>query len=41
MSERFDALVIGAGFGGLGAALTLASAGARVGLVEALTYPGG
>ena len=41
MTQRYDALVIGAGFGGLGAALTLASAGARVALVEALTYPGG
>lgn len=37
----FDAAVIGAGFGGLGAALTLAQAGARVLLVEALAYPGG
>lgn len=41
MAERYDALVIGAGFGGLGAALTLAEAGARVALCEALTYPGG
>lgn len=37
----FDALVIGAGFGGLGAALTLAERGARVALCEALRYPGG
>ena len=37
----FDALVIGAGFGGLGAALTLAERGARVVLLEALRYPGG
>lgn len=36
-----DVLVIGAGFGGLGAALTLAEAGARVLVCEALTYPGG
>lgn len=36
-----DALVIGAGFGGLGAALTLAEQGARVTVLEALTYPGG
>ena len=36
-----DAVVIGAGFGGLGAALTLAERGARVALVESLTYPGG
>ena len=39
--EVFDALVIGAGFGGLGAALTLAEAGARVCLCETLRYPGG
>jgi len=37
----FDALVIGAGFGGLGAALTLAERGARVALRESLRYPGG
>jgi phytoene dehydrogenase-like protein len=36
-----DVLVIGAGFGGLGAALTLAERGARVALREALRYPGG
>ncbi len=36
-----DVAVIGAGFGGLGAALTLAEAGARVTLCEALRYPGG
>lgn len=40
-SNRFDAIVIGAGFGGLGAALTLAEAGARVCVLEQLTYPGG
>ena len=39
--EDVDAIVIGAGFGGLGAALTLAERGARVVLLEALTYPGG
>ncbi|MDP2311329.1 MAG: FAD-dependent oxidoreductase [Pseudomonadota bacterium] len=39
--EDLDAIVIGAGFGGLGAALTLAERGARVALLEALTYPGG
>ena len=37
----FDAVVIGAGFGGLGAALRLAESGARVCLLEALNYPGG
>jgi phytoene dehydrogenase-like protein len=36
-----DAIVIGAGFGGLGAALSLAEKGARVRVCEALTYPGG
>ncbi|MEZ4321462.1 MAG: FAD-dependent oxidoreductase [Myxococcota bacterium] len=39
--ERYDTVVIGAGFGGLGAALTLAEAGQRVLLTEALAYPGG
>ena len=37
----YDAIVIGAGFGGLGAALTLAESGLKVGLLEALNYPGG
>lgn len=37
----FDVLVIGAGFGGLGAALTLAEGGAKVCLCESLKYPGG
>lgn len=37
----FDVLVIGAGFGGLGAALELAEGGAKVCLCEALKYPGG
>ncbi|XXX77910.1 FAD-dependent oxidoreductase [Sorangium sp. So ce134] len=36
-----DVLVIGAGFGGLGAALSLAERGAKVVLCEALRYPGG
>src|SRR5512132_396840 len=36
-----DAVVIGAGFGGLGAALSLAERGARVAIVESLAYPGG
>ncbi len=39
--EIFDAIVIGAGFGGLGAAVHLAEGGARVCLLEALNYPGG
>lgn len=37
----YDAVVIGAGFGGLGAALSLSESGLRVGLLEALNYPGG
>ncbi len=41
MSETRDVVVIGAGFGGLAAALELARAGARVTLCEALKYPGG
>lgn len=41
MSQPFDAVVIGAGFGGLGAALRLAEGGARVCLLESLRYPGG
>jgi phytoene dehydrogenase-like protein len=36
-----DAVVIGSGFGGLGAALTLAEAGADVLVLERLNYPGG
>ena len=39
--ERYDAFVVGAGFGGLGAALRLSEGGARVALVETLNYPGG
>lgn len=39
--SAFDAIVVGAGFGGLGAALRLAEGGARVALLERLTYPGG
>ena len=38
---RYDAVVVGACFGGLGAALTLAERGARVLVLEAMTYPGG
>ncbi len=42
MSDRlYDVAVVGAGFGGLGAALTLAEAGADVAILEALKYPGG
>lgn len=37
----FDTVVIGAGFGGLGAALTLTEKGARVYICETLKYPGG
>lgn len=39
--SRYDAIVVGAGFGGLACALRLAEAGAKVLLVEALRYPGG
>jgi phytoene dehydrogenase-like protein len=37
----YDVIVVGAGFGGLGTALTLGQGGARVLLCEALRYPGG
>jgi phytoene dehydrogenase-like protein len=40
-SKNVDAVVVGSGFGGLGAALTLAERGARVVVCEALRYPGG
>ncbi|MDY7093490.1 MAG: NAD(P)/FAD-dependent oxidoreductase [Acidobacteriota bacterium] len=39
--DTYDVIVIGAGFGGLATALTLAEEGARVLLVETLGYPGG
>ena len=39
--KRADAVVIGAGFGGLGAALSLAERGCAVSLFETLRYPGG
>jgi phytoene dehydrogenase-like protein len=39
--SEFDVAVIGAGFGGIGAALALAEAGKRVVLLETLKYPGG
>ncbi len=41
MSQVYDAVVVGAGFGGLGAALALVRGGARVALCETLSYPGG
>lgn len=41
MTERADVVVVGAGFGGLGAALTLAERGVDVLLLEQLGYPGG
>lgn len=41
MERIIDTVVIGAGFGGLGAALTLAEEGARVEVCETLRYPGG
>ncbi|MEZ4376628.1 MAG: NAD(P)-binding protein, partial [Polyangiaceae bacterium] len=36
-----DCLIVGAGFGGLGAAVGLLGSGANVVLCEALRYPGG
>jgi phytoene dehydrogenase-like protein len=39
--QRADVVVVGAGFGGLGAALRLAELGAEVTLCETLRYPGG
>jgi phytoene dehydrogenase-like protein len=39
--DGVDVLVVGAGHGGLGAALALAERGLRVRLHEALSYPGG
>lgn len=43
MADRppVDFAIIGAGAGGLGAAITLAASGASVALLEALKYPGG
>ncbi|MEC8382484.1 MAG: NAD(P)/FAD-dependent oxidoreductase [Myxococcota bacterium] len=39
--SHYDSIVIGAGFGGLGAAIQLAEGGQRVLLLEALKYAGG
>lgn len=39
--QDFDAIVVGAGFGGLGAALRLQEQGAKVLLLERVNYPGG
>jgi phytoene dehydrogenase-like protein len=41
LQTHADAVVIGTGFGGLGAALTLAEAGLDVLVCETLNYPGG
>ncbi len=40
-AKHYDAIIVGAGFGGLGAALRLAESGAKVALFERLQYPGG
>lgn len=40
-TDDYDVAVVGAGFGGLAAALSLADRGAKVALFERLTYPGG
>ena len=40
-TDSYDVAVIGAGFGGLGAALSLAERGFKVALFETLKYPGG
>ena len=41
MNAQWDAIVIGAGLGGLGAAITLAQAGKRVLVLEQSVRPGG
>ena len=41
LTPSFDVAVVGAGFGGLATALTLATGGARVVLFESLKYAGG
>ncbi|MEM9556536.1 MAG: NAD(P)/FAD-dependent oxidoreductase [Acidobacteriota bacterium] len=40
-TRRYDAVVVGAGFGGLATALRLVEEGARVAVCETLKYPGG
>ena len=39
--NQYDAIIIGAGFGGIGTALSLAEKGFKVALFESLRYPGG
>ena len=39
--NQYDAIIIGAGFGGIGTALSLAEKGFKVALFEFLRYPGG
>ncbi len=41
MTTDYDVAVVGAGFGGLATALSLADRGAKVALFERLAYPGG
>ncbi|MEM1348807.1 MAG: FAD-dependent oxidoreductase, partial [Myxococcota bacterium] len=41
MTQRYDAIIVGAGIGGLSSALTLASRGLSVRLLEAHGAPGG
>lgn len=41
MQNQYDAIIIGAGFGGIGTALSLAEKGFKVALFESLRYPGG
>ena len=40
-SHDFDMIIIGAGFGGIATALTLAQAGKKILLLEKLNYAGG
>lgn len=41
MSDNYDAVIVGSGFGGLATGLRLAELGYRVALCETLGYPGG